>query len=89
MWFFSELAVHLWINLEVAGCDIEMSKIKYTSNIMCKKASLQVNFTYGLIMQCPKLRFYFHFCVTTGCTSHKTVHPGVFPCTFLICSNDK
>ena len=29
------------------------------------------------------------FCALTGCTSHKTVHPEIAPCTLPIYSNDK
>ena len=29
------------------------------------------------------------FCALAGCTSHKTVHPEIAPCTLLIYSNNK
>ena len=29
------------------------------------------------------------FCALAGCTSHKTVHPEIAPCTLPIYSNDK
>ena len=76
--------------------------LRFMTFNMCDPNSRFFQRPYIRLPAADKLRFYYTsfgnkavseikllFCARAGCTSHKTVHPEIAPCTLPIYSNNK